>query len=107
MDFIYCLILLKLTKKKHKVIHLNIIVKGTVQGVYFRASTRLKALELGIKGYVENRADGSVYIEAEGTKAQLKKFTDWCSNGPEHAFVEEIDEQEAPLINYMDFIIKR
>ncbi len=88
-------------------IHLNIIVKGTVQGVFFRASTRLKALELGIKGYVENRADGSVYIEAEGTKTQLEEFITWCSNGPEHAFVEEIIEQEAPLINYMDFIIRR
>ena len=88
-------------------IHLNIIVTGTVQGVYFRASTRLKALELGIKGYVENRADGSVYIEAEGTKTQLSQFTAWCSTGPEHAFVEEINKQEAPLINYLDFIIRR
>ena len=88
-------------------IHLNIKVKGTVQGVFFRASTRLKAIELGIKGFVENQTDGSVYIEAEGSKEQLDKFTEWCKMGPEMAFVENLSIKEAPLINYLDFIIRR
>ena len=88
-------------------IHLNITVKGTVQGVFFRASTRLKAIELGIKGFVENHKDGTVYIEAEGSKEQLNKFTEWCKLGPEMAFVEDLSIQEAPLINYLDFIIRR
>ena len=45
---------------------LAITVKGRVQGVGFRFSTVREAEELGIKGFVENRMDGSVYIEAEG-----------------------------------------
>ncbi|HNU41845.1 MAG TPA: acylphosphatase, partial [Cyclobacteriaceae bacterium] len=45
--------------------HINILVTGTVQGVYYRASTKQKADELGIKGFVRNQPDGSVYIEAE------------------------------------------
>ncbi len=41
-------------------------VTGRVQGVGFRYYAQKKALELGVNGYVRNRPDGSVYIEAEG-----------------------------------------
>jgi len=46
--------------------HVNITVKGRVQGVGFRYSAMEAAEELGIKGFVRNMPDGSVYIEAEG-----------------------------------------
>jgi len=46
--------------------HLNITVKGVVQGVFFRASTKDQADQLGICGLVRNEQDGSVYVEAEG-----------------------------------------
>lgn len=85
----------------------KIQVFGKVQGVYFRASTRLKAIELLLKGYVENRKDGSVYIEAEGTEDQVKLFLEWCKNGPPGADVTKIHRSEGPLCYYTDFIIRR
>ena len=85
---------------------LRIQVYGKVQGVYFRASTRLKAIELSLKGYVENKQDGSVYIEAEGTEENLSIFLDWCKNGPPEADVREIHRSEGPLCHYLNFIIR-
>jgi acylphosphatase len=46
--------------------HWNIKVTGKVQGVFFRASTKAVADQLGVKGFVKNLSDGSVYIEAAG-----------------------------------------
>ena len=85
----------------------KIQVFGKVQGVYFRASTRLKAIELSLKGYVENRSDGSVYIEAEGQEEELNLFLDWCKNGPPNADVVELHRSEGPLSYFTDFIIRR
>ncbi len=72
---------------------LRIRVKGKVQGVFFRASTKEKADELDIKGWVRNEPDGSVLIEAEGEEGKLKEFLDWCWEGPSAARVEEVQEE--------------
>ena len=77
-------------------LHYNIKVTGRVQGVWFRDSTRQKALELGVTGFVRNEADGSVYVEAEGEKDALEKLTKWCAVGPPAAEVEKV---EAKLSN--------
>lgn len=53
------------------VLEMRCIVKGTVQGVSFRALTRECALKLGLKGSVKNLKDGSVEIYAQGTKETL------------------------------------
>ena len=53
--------------------HYNIRIFGIVQGVYFRASTKMEADRLGVNGFVQNEMDGSVYIEAEGSAEQLKQ----------------------------------
>ena len=87
--------------------HLKITVKGKVQGVYFRASTRLKAIELGLTGYVENRPDGSVYLEAEGEEAQLKKLVQWCNIGPDSAVVEDVSYTENQVLGFLDFQVRR
>ncbi|MAT55766.1 MAG: acylphosphatase [Saprospirales bacterium] len=87
--------------------HINIFIEGKVQGVWFRASTRRKALELGIKGLVKNLPDGRVYVEAEGTDEQLNSFTSWCKQGPELARVDRIEISEGPLKNFHDFDIVR
>ncbi|MEP7168648.1 MAG: acylphosphatase, partial [Bacteroidota bacterium] len=52
----------------------QIIVKGNVQGVFFRKYTRITANMLGIKGFVKNELDGYVYIEACGESKALEKF---------------------------------
>ena len=83
-----------------------ITVYGKVQGVGFRFYTNKKALELNICGYVENKPDGTVYIEAEGNKLDIETFISWCELGPQWARVSRINKQEVPPINYSDFKIK-
>lgn len=85
--------------------HYNIKVTGEVQGVWYRKSTQQKAVELGIKGFVQNQPDWSVYIEAEGTETQLKTLLDWCAKGPEHAKVEKVVWEEKELQFFEDFVI--
>ena len=88
-------------------IHLNIRVLGKVQGVYFRHSTKAVADQLGIVGWVKNESDGSVYIEAEGDKAMMDAFIEWCEEGPERAVVDSINMVEDELKSYNNFIVKK
>jgi acylphosphatase len=84
--------------------HLDIKIYGKVQGVFFRWSSRLEAEKLGITGCVENKPDGSVWIEAESEKENLEKFLDWCRKGPEKAKVEKIEfEFSDKLIGFSGF----
>jgi len=87
--------------------HLDITVHGKVQRVYFRASTKAVADQLGIKGIVLNRSDGTVYIEAEGDNFALVSFLEWCSEGPEAAVVEKVDWNEGEVKHYRDFMVLR
>lgn len=66
-------------------------IKGKVQGVFFRASTRETAQKLGIRGWVRNLSDGTVETVAEGDSDALEKFIDWCKKGPESAMVTDVD----------------
>ena len=85
--------------------HLNIAVYGRVQGVWFRKSTQTKALDLGIKGFVKNETDGSVYIEAEGDQEVLAQFEAWCQIGPELASVQKVVVNEGEWKEFKDFRI--
>ena len=87
--------------------HLNIKIYGRTQGVFFRDSSRRKAKKLGLKGFVRNEDDGTVYIEAEGEKDALKQFVDWCHKGSWLAKVEKVDYQSTSEIkNFPDFVIE-
>ena len=66
-------------------------VAGRVQGVFYRASTRQKALELGICGWARNLPDGSVEVLACGDEASLERLLAWLEVGPAHAKVEKVD----------------
>jgi len=85
--------------------HLDIKISGTVQGVFFRASTKAVADQLSIKGIIKNQEDGSVYIEAEGNAYSLEMFLDWCNEGPEKAVVDNVIQSESELKNYRNFEI--
>ncbi|HMR56799.1 MAG TPA: acylphosphatase [Cyclobacteriaceae bacterium] len=87
--------------------HLNIAVIGKVQGVYYRASTKQKADALGVKGFVRNQPDGSVYIEAEAAPEILRQFVEWCHRGSERAQVQHVEISEAPLKNFIAFEVQR
>lgn len=84
-----------------------IIVKGRVQGVFFRASATEKATALGVRGRVENLADGSVKILAEGTGKNLEELVEWCGEGPPRAAVESVEvEWTEPAGEFRDFRIR-
>ncbi len=87
--------------------HLNITVHGKVQGVNFRHYTREQAIELGVRGFVENRNDGTVYIEAEGNESQLEAFAEWCKKGPSRAAVTNIEKSDDAVKGYASFEIRR
>lgn len=87
--------------------HVNINIRGKVQGVYFRASTVKIARKLLITGTICNEADGSVSIEAEGTKGQLEPFLKWCHKGPTHANIKEVKITQSSLKNFKEFRIIR
>jgi len=88
--------------------HLNITIRGKVQGVSFRVATKAVANQLGITGFIKNEADGSVYAEAEGKDFELDNFVDWCHEGPEGAQVEKVEITQGELQNYRNFeIVKR
>lgn len=69
-------------------------VSGRVQGVFFRASTRQKAVELGVSGWVRNCADGDVEGVACGDETQLAAFRSWLADGPPMATVEKMDFED-------------
>ncbi len=75
-----------------KNIRVHLIIEGRVQGVWFRESTRLRATELDIKGWVKNKKDGSVEIVAEGPDENMHKFIDWCHDGPPYAVVTRLTQ---------------
>jgi acylphosphatase len=87
--------------------HLDITVKGHVQGVFYRASTKAVADQLGVKGSVSNEQSGDVFIEAEADAMTLDLFLDWCKEGPEHANVISVESHEGKLKNYRNFEVVR
>ena len=88
--------------------HLNITVKGKVQGVFYRASTKAVADQLGVRGTIKNDSNGDVIIEAEADKSTLDLFLDWCHEGPQDAQVTTVETNEGELKNYRNFeVLKR
>lgn len=85
---------------------LIINVYGKVQNVGFRYYTQKTALENHITGFVCNKTDGSVYIEAEGEESELESFVLWLHNGPDWARVSEVKTQETPLQDFKNFRVK-
>ncbi len=71
----------------------RIRVRGFVQGVFFRASTRDVARRLGLTGWVRNLSDGSVEAVFEGEKEKIKEAVRWCYKGPPGASVTDVDEE--------------
>ena len=69
----------------------HIMVSGQVQGVFFRDSTRQKAEELDLTGWVKNTPDGRVEALFEGPPDRVREMVRWCEEGPQQASVENVD----------------
>ena len=83
-------------------------ITGKVQGVGFRASTRHQALQLGLKGYAKNLADGSVEVMLEGDAQAIEEMLGWLAHGPSLARVDAVDEYDSSNENqtYPTFCIE-
>ena len=88
------------------IVHKNIWVEGVVQGVWYRDSTKKKALDLGLVGFVMNKSDKSVYIETEGESELVDKLILWCHTGPPKAIVSTVIVKEDKVISFSDFEIR-
>ena len=84
----------------------SVRVKGKVQGVGFRFYTQKTAKELGVRGFVKNMPNGSVYIEAEADPDSMEVFINWVNKGPEWARVDSVSLQKKPQEGFVDFMIK-
>jgi len=82
------------------------IVSGRVQGVSYRASTAAKARQLGLAGWVKNRPDGSVELEAEGPPDQVGALVTWCHHGPPAARVDLVAVEELAPVGDEDFDVR-
>jgi acylphosphatase len=70
------------------------VVRGRVQGVFFRASTREQAVGLKLTGHARNMIDGSVEVVAYGDATALDQLEAWLHDGPPTARVEELYREE-------------
>jgi acylphosphatase len=70
----------------------HVVVRGSVQGVFFRDSCRREAESRGVAGWVSNRSDGAVEAVFEGEPAAVAALVDWCARGPRGADVASVDD---------------
>ena len=68
----------------------RIVVRGRVQGVFFRDETRRRARSLGVTGWVANRSDGAVEAVFEGSRDAVESMVGWCGRGPSGARVDDV-----------------
>ncbi len=71
----------------------QVSVRGRVQGVWFRESTRRKAVELGVVGWVRNREDGGVEAVFEGDESAVRDAVEFMRKGPPVARVDACEVQ--------------
>jgi acylphosphatase len=86
-------------------VHFKICIYGRVQRVGFRYHTKKTALQSGIRGFVRNQPDGSVYCEAEGSADAVAQFISWCHTGSPWAQVERVITTEGNVQGFASFEI--
>jgi acylphosphatase len=78
------------------VVRVHAVVSGRVQGVWYRESCRREAERLGVAGWVRNRPDGRVEIEAEGPRPSVDALLTWATHGPPRAIVDRVAVDDRP-----------
>ena len=81
------------------------IVRGKVQGVWFRARTRDVAVRLGLTGHARNLANGDVEVLAMGDAEAIATLADWLQQGPPLARVDAVLRSDAEAVAMHDFEI--
>jgi acylphosphatase len=84
----------------------RVVVRGRVQGVFFRDATRREAQRRGITGWVRNRDDGTVEAHLEGDGEDVAVLVGWCRDGPRHADVDNVGVREVEPEGLAGFAIR-
>jgi DNA ligase D-like protein (predicted 3'-phosphoesterase) len=79
------------------------VVRGEVQGVFFRDTTERKAQELGVSGWVRNAGDGTVLVHAEGSETAVEGLVDFLGEGPPAARVDEVEVEPVKVEGHEQF----
>jgi len=86
---------------------IHLIIRGKVQGVFYRDNTQKKASELNLKGYVKNLPNGTVEAVAEGSEDKLAKLIEFCKNNPGYSNVSKVDvKEEKPANEFESFEVR-
>jgi acylphosphatase len=95
------------TKGKNNLIARTYRVQGRVQGVGFRYFVKQNADALGVRGFVRNEDDGSVFVYAVADSETIDRMAAAVRNGPRFSEVRGVEEKEASLLKYNSFVIER
>lgn len=85
----------------------NCQIRGQVQGVGYRNFVLHHASRLGLSGFVRNKDDGGVEVEAQGDLMKLEKLVELLRKGPSHGTVDEVMQGSIPVrLGEIDFRIE-
>ncbi len=82
---------------------IHLLIKGKVQGVFYRATSKKIADKLNLTGWIKNTINDNVEATVTGDEERLQQFINWCKNGPEKANVENVvitKKLETPFIDF-------
>ena len=83
----------------------RIVVRGLVQGVFFRDSVRRLASSLSVRGWVRNTGDGAVEAVFEGEPDAVARLVEFCERGPRGARVDDVEVSAEPVAGLSGFSI--
>jgi len=86
---------------------IHVMIKGKVQGVYYRVSAKEVAERLHLTGWVKNTREGHVEALAIGDSDDLDQFVEWCKRGPERADVTDVIVQASVEVTVTGFSIMK
>ncbi len=84
----------------------HVVVRGEVQGVFFRASCAQEARRLGVAGWVSNRPDGAVEAAFEGATEAVTAMIEWAGHGPPRATVDAVEVTDEALEGARSFDVR-
>lgn len=85
----------------------HLLIKGEVQGVFYRATAKEIADKLGVTGWIKNKWDGNVEALATGHEESLQKFIEWCRQGPKKAEVTDVIVTKKEETTFNNFSVIR
>lgn len=84
----------------------RVVIRGSVQGVFFRAETGERARSLGLVGWVRNNPDGTVEAVFQGDRDRVDSMLVWCRRGPGAADVEDVEVEWTEPRNEDGFVTR-